>query len=203
VSKHWKQPVRKSIAVRPSRIRREPVRKLTEAELQAVEAAKRERELWSGVSGVVLYGAVIAVLAIGIGAATLLYYNPADAAREARFRQCYNGGINCVLDGDTIYYERQKVEIAGIETPAIQGSKCGVERNRGIAAAVRLAGLLNSGAVSVSDPFRDQYGRVVQTVEVGGKDVAKAMISARFAREYRGEKRDWCAALAESDDSAE
>lgn len=191
---------RKSIAVRPSRIRREPVRKLTEAELQQVEAAKREREKWSAVVGVVSIAAAIAAVMIGIGVATYSKYDAAAAAREAaRFRQCYNSaaGANCVLDGDTIRLGQMWVDIAGIETPAIQGSACDDERVRGIDAAVRLADLLNSGQVTVSAPVRDQYGRVVRDIAVNGKDVGKAMLSARAARPYIGEKRDWCGKAAE------
>ena len=198
MSKHWKQPGRKSIAVRPSRIRRDPPPRMpTEAELQQVEAEKRERELWGGVTGVVIFALSIAVVAIAIGAVTYSRMDPAAAARDAaRFRQCYNGGINCVLDGDTIYFERQKVDIAGIEAPAIQDAACGEEKLHGIDAAVRLADLLNSGTVTVGDPFSDQYGRAVRNVTVNGKDVGKSMLSARLAKEYIGEKRDWCAGAA-------
>ena len=201
MSKHWKQPVRKSVAVRPSRIRRDPpARAKTPAELQAEEAAKREQELWGGVTGVVIFALAIAAVAVAIGALTYSRYHPAS---KARFHQCYNGGADCVLDGDTMYFERQKLDIAGIETPAIQGSQCEIERNRGIDAAVRLAALLNSGEVTVSTPFRDQYGRVVREVQVGGKDVAKAMITAKVAREYLGEKRDWCAIYSPHSESDE
>ena len=111
----------------------------------------------------------------------------------ARFRQCYTGvGDNCVLDGDTIYVQREKVEIAGIEAPLIKGAACGDERTAGIEAAVRLADMLNSGQVMASSPIRDEYGRMVRNVEVNGKDVAKAMIAAGVVRSYTGEKRDWC-----------
>src|SRR5262245_18978705 len=195
-SKIRRKPGSQNVAVRRS-IRPEPVGKLTEAEMQQAEARKSDQEMWGGVTGIVIFAAAIAVVIVGIGAASLFYYNPAAAANEARFRQCYNGGINCVLDGDSIYFQREKVEIAGIETPAIQGSKCEAERNRGIDAAVRLAVLLNSGEVSVSDAFRDQYGRVVRHALVNGKDVGKKMISARVARNYIGEKRDWCARAGE------
>ena len=202
MSKHWKQPVRKSVAVRPSRIRRDPpARPKTQAELQAEVAAKREQELWGGVTGVVIFALAIAVVAVAIGAVTYSRYHPASA--KERFHQCYNGGDDCVLDGDTIYFERQKLDIAGIETPAIQGSQCAIERNRGIDAAVRLAALLNSGEVTIGTPVRDQYGRAVREVQVNGKDVGKAMIAAKVAREYLGEKRDWCAIFAERSDSDE
>jgi endonuclease YncB( thermonuclease family) len=184
------------VAVRPpSRIRRDPPPRLpTEAELKAAELRKREREKWRTVAGLALFGAGIAAAAIAIGAVTYSNYDPAKAAADAgRFRQCYTGvGDNCVLDGDTIYVQRAKVEIAGIEAPQIKGASCGDERERGIDAAVRLADLLNGGEVTVSKAFRDPYGRSVSTVAVNGKDVAKAMTAARVVRQYAGEKHDWC-----------
>lgn len=193
MSKHFKPGSK--IAVRPSRIRRDPVRVPTEAELKQAEVTKREREKWRAFIGVILFAAGIAALAVGIGAVTYSRYDPKAAAAEAaRFRQCYNAaaGANCVLDGDAIRVGADMVEIAGIEAPQIKGAGCGEERLRGIDAAVQLAELLNSGEVAVSAPFRDQYGRAVRKVEVNGKDVAKAMITAKVAKQYIGEKRDWC-----------
>jgi endonuclease YncB( thermonuclease family) len=184
--------------VRVSRIRRDPVRVPTEAELKKAEETKREREMRSGITGIALFGAAIAFLVVGVGAATYAMYDPAGGAHSARFRQCYNAGAgtDCVLDGDTIRLGVQQVDIAGLDAPKIHGSSCGEERTRGIGAAVRLASLLNSGDVVVGDPFRDQYGRAVGKVEVNGKDVAKAMIAAGVAKPYIGETRKWCGPAA-------
>ena len=169
MSKHFK-PGAKPVAVRPSRIRRDPVRVPTEAELKKAEELKHEREMRSGITGIALWGAGIALLIMGAGAATYSMYVPAAGAHEARFRQCYNAaaGTDCVLDGDTIRIGVQQVDIAGLDAPKIHGASCGEERTRGIGAAVRLADLLNSGEVTVSDPTRDQYGRAVREVEVNG-----------------------------------
>ncbi len=156
------KPRRQTLALapsqRPSRIRREPVRLRLEPDTDPVkaEAKAREREMWGGVTGVLLFAAALAVLVVGVSAATIFRDDPAAAARAARFGQCYNAsGPNCVLDGATIYVARQKVTIAGVEAPQIQDARCDAERNRGIDAAVRLADLLNSGKVSVSAPFGD------------------------------------------------
>jgi endonuclease YncB( thermonuclease family) len=190
---------RKPVAMRPSRIRREPVRVPTEAELKAAEVSKREREKWRTAAGVLFFAAGIAALAVAISAATYSRYDAAAVAREAaRFRQCYSAtGVNCVLDGDTIRVQGQWLDIAGLDAPEIKGAACGEERDRGIDAAVRLENLLNSGQVGVSAPVRDQYGRVVRKVEVNGKDVARAMISARVARVYDGETRSVCGKAAQ------
>ena len=69
MSKPFK-PGAKSVAVRPSRIRRDPVRVPTEAELKQAEVDKREREKWRAFGGVIFFAAGIAALAVGISVAT-------------------------------------------------------------------------------------------------------------------------------------
>jgi micrococcal nuclease len=196
VSKHWK-PGRKTVALKPavrrSRIRREPVRLEPQLDPVKAEARAREREMWGGVAGVVLFGVALAVLVVGVSVATIFHEDRAAAARALRFGQCYNAqGPNCVLDGATIYVQREKVEIAGLEAPQIQDARCDAERSRGIDAAVRLADLLNSGKVSVGAPFRDEYGRAVRKVQVDGEDVAGTLVEAGVAREYDGKPQGWC-----------
>jgi micrococcal nuclease len=187
------KPRRPALALAPSRIRREPVRLERELDPVKAEAKAREREMWGGVAGVVLFAAALAVLAIGISAATIFRDDPAAAARATRFGQCYNAeGPNCVLDGGTIYLQGKKVAIAGVDAPQIQGARCENERAQGIEAAVRLADLLNGGPVTVSAPFRDEYGRLVRKVRVGGDDVGEAMVDAGVAREYDGAGQPWC-----------
>ena len=196
MSKHWK-PRKPTVALRPSqrpsRIRREPVR-LEQRELDPVkaEASAREREMWGGVAGVLLFAGGLAVLAIGISAATIFHYDRAAAARAARFGQCYNSGPNCVVDGGTFRVASGTVTVAGLDAPRIQGARCADERAQGIDAAVRLADLLNSGNVTVSAPFRDPYGRAVRKVRVDGEDVGGTLIDAGVAREYDGTTRGWC-----------
>ena len=194
---------RKPVHVRPSRIRREPVRTVSAAELRKTEAKAREREMWGGVAGIALFGAAVAVLAVAIGIMTSFKFDSKKAAEEeARFVQCYSAsGGNCVSDGDTIYVGGEKVRIAGIEAPKIDGSHCEAERNRGIDAATRLADLLNSGNVTVSRSFHEQSGREVRKVAVNGEDVGAALISGGVAREAGSNDPDWCAPADDGDHS--
>ena len=190
VSKPWK-PARPTVALRPSRIRRDPVRIE-----KRVEAASREREIWGGVAGVLLFAFVLVAVVVGISVATLTKDDPAAAAAAARFDQCYTGAANCVSDGDTIHVAGEKVEIAGIAAPRIQDAGCAAERDRGIDAAVLLADLLNSGKVNVSAPSRDPSGREVHKVEVNGRDVAAAMVGNGLVRDAGSDAgssaRSWC-----------
>jgi endonuclease YncB( thermonuclease family) len=198
VSKHWK-PAGKATALggsrirrdpaRPSRIRRDPIRLE-----KKVEAYSEEREIAVGVIGILLMAAVLVVVIVGIAVATIFTVDPAAVNADPKpFGQCYNSdGSNCVLSGDTIFVDHERVLIPGIEAPEINGARCQQEKDRGIAAAVGLSDLLQSGNVTVSPLFRDEYGRAVRKVAVKGQDVSEWMINHSLVRSYTGEKQKWC-----------
>jgi micrococcal nuclease len=148
--------------------------------------------MWGGVAGVMLFAVALVVLVVGISVATIFHDDPAADAREQQFGQCYNGGQNCVVDGNTIYVAGDRVEVAGVDAPQIQGARCPRERDRGIDTATRLAELLNRGRVTAGGTFRDSYGREVRSVWVNGEDVAQKMIGLGLARAYYGAKQGWC-----------
>ena len=193
MSKHWTPP-RQTVKLRPSRIRRDPV-KLNGIEPQPerkLEVNTLERQLWGGVTGIVLIAVSLVALAVGISVAT---FSRADASAQGpRFGQCYNAyGPNCVLTGDSLRFEGDEVQIAGLDVPAITGAKCPEERERGINAVLRLATLLNAGTVTASAPYRDPFGRTVRKLFVNGDDVARKLINEDLGRRYDGGNQDWCA----------
>jgi micrococcal nuclease len=204
MSKHWNpgrltvalKPARKPAlkpALRPSRIRRDPVPLSDSPDApRKLEPPSQERELWGGIAGILLFALALAIVAVGIGAATIFNDDPAADAQAKRFGQCYNAfGPNCVVDGGTIFADGERVAIAGMDAPRIQGAVCADEANRGIEAAVKLADLLNRGPVTVGASFQDEAGRAVRTVAVGGEDVGQAMVSAGLARKAGG-NTNWC-----------
>ena len=197
MSKPW-NPRKQTVALdgaapRVSRIRREPVRRLTEADIAKAEAGKREREMWGGITGVVLFAVAIAILIVGTAIATVFYGDPDADAQARHFGQCFNEfGPNCVIDAGTIRVAGETVQIAGMQAPSIQGAQCETERSRGIDAAVRLANLLNSGKVTLGGTSRDPSGREVRSVQVGGRDVGEAMVAMSLARDYAS-AGSWCA----------
>ena len=192
VSKHW-TPRKKTVELRSSRIRRDPVR-LVENPSQVTRTAvrSREQEMWGGVIGVLLMAMTLLTVIVGVSIATILHDDPEADARAGQFGQCYSGGSNCVVDGSTIYVGGNMIEIAGVDTPAIQDARCPKERERGIDTATRLAELLNSGSVTVGGAFRDPYGRWVQKVQVNGEDIGDKMIAIGLARPYYGNNQGWC-----------
>ena len=180
-------------------MRIEPVRTLSKAEIERAEARAREREIWGGVGGIVLFSLAIAALIVGVGGATFLQFRSSTPVDTERFEQCYaSAAPNCVVDGDTIHIHDEKVLIAGIDAPRIQDSACPDERTKGIAAAVRLVALLNSGKVTASRESPDDYGRSVRTVKVRGEDVADTLIAEGLARRFDGTAIDWCSSDAEA-----
>jgi len=193
---HW-NPGRQTASLGKSRIRRDPARvsKIRRDPVlveKKVEARTDEQEMVFGILGVLLIAAV--VVALVLGAAMFTIFKVVDDGPPAgHFGQCYNeNGPNCVIDGDTIYVGGEKVEIAGIDAPKVLDSRCPSERERGIAAAVAMADLLSSGPVTVSYPFRDEFGRVVRTVKVKDRDVGTKMIGDGLARRFRAENKSWC-----------
>ena len=178
---------------RPSRIRREPVQ--INANLAAApqrRRSSRERELFLGIAGVLIFATGIAAGIIALSIFTVSHADPEADARALQFSQCYNAqGPNCVLDGGTIYAGGARVEIAGMEAPAIADAQCDREHDRGVDAATQLALLLDSGPVTIGAPFRGQDGRTVRKVEVKGRDVALKMINLDLAHEA-GSGLGWC-----------
>ena len=115
---------------------------------------------------------------------------------QGRFAACkWGGGTNCVVDGDTIYLNGDKIRIAGIDAPETHDYACPSELDRGERAASRLQGLLNSGgAVTLTsiDRDEDKYGRKLRNVAVDGTDVGDTLIGEGLVRAYGDGRRSWC-----------
>ena len=188
MSKQW-NPRKPTVELRPSRIRRDP--RLIQRE-EKVTPISTEQEIWLGVTGVVLFAMVIALVTAGFSVVTGFDGGAAGPKNVERFGQCYNSDItDCVIDGDTIYLGGKKVQIAGMNAPRIQGAQCEAERSRGIDSAIRLAEILNRGTVTLGVAAHEPDGRLRRKVEVDGEDVGAAMFDAGAAR-VLGSEAGWC-----------
>lgn len=111
------------------------------------------------------------------------------------FDFCHTGGgFNCVVDGDTFYYQGDKIRIADIDTPETHDYGCDSEQELGNAARVRMQELLNNGAFSLSaiDRDTDRYGRLLRIVERDGKSLGGVLVDEGLARWYEGGRQPWC-----------
>ena len=185
MSKHW-NPGKKTVELRPSRIRRDPA----PAERKKL-ARSHELQMWGGVTGITLFAIAITVLILGISAATIQLFTGGENAQSERFGSC-DGGPNCVIDGNTIRIAGETVKIAGMEAPEIQSARCPEQEQRGVKAVQRLADLLNSGKVTTAGDVREPDGELRRKVLVDGSDVGAAMVRTGLARDYDGTKKNWC-----------
>lgn len=100
----------------------------------------------------------------------------------------------CVaVDGDTFRCGRERVRIADIDAPEIDG-RCREERVLALQARARLAQLLRSGAVEMrrSGRDRDSYGRLLRIVTVDGRNAGDILVAEGLARAWSGRREPWC-----------
>lgn len=113
-----------------------------------------------------------------------------------QFGSCHiGGGINCVVDGDTIWMDGVKIRIADIDTPETHPPRCAAEADLGNRATQRLQDLLNAGPVTLEaiDRDEDRYGRKLRRIVRGGKSLGDILVAEGLARPYRGGPRSgWC-----------
>ena len=113
----------------------------------------------------------------------------------ASFVFCHNnGGTNCVVDGDTIWYRGTKIRITGIDTPETHQPKCAAEAKLGAAATRRMLQLVNAGPFTLQSINRDEdrYGRKLRILTRGGKSLGDILVEEGLARYYKGGRRSWC-----------
>ncbi|MEX2697500.1 thermonuclease family protein [Rhizobium mongolense] len=149
------------------------------------------------------------VWAVVSGAAGWLYLNhnghfdsaavfataPAQDSLSGSFVLCGDSHrTNCVVDGDTFWFEGEKIRIADIDTPELSPPRCEAERLKGEAAKSRLLSLLNAGNFSLAAGFRDEdkYGRKLRTVSRAGNSLGDVLIEEGLARLWDGARQGWC-----------
>jgi micrococcal nuclease len=94
--------------------------------------------------------------------------------------------FHCVHDGDTVWWEGEKIRISDIDTPELDG-KCPSERRRALAARDRLVELLNRPGVRVERAGFDFYHR--RLARFG--DVGDQLVREGHARAEK-RRRSWC-----------
>lgn len=121
--------------------------------------------------------------------------NAAVDNERSSFSFCHSGGgTNCVVDGDTIWYQGDNIRIADIDTPETHPAGCATEAKLGAAATQRLQSLLNAGSFSVEsiDRDTDRYGRQLRVLTRGGESIGGMLVGEGLARWYQGGRRPWC-----------
>lgn len=120
---------------------------------------------------------------------------PTSDSLSAAFSFC--GGdrrVDCVIDGDTFWFQGEKIRIADIDTPELSPPRCEAERIKGEAAKARLRALLNAGKFSLSAGLcdEDKYGRKLRTVTRAGRSLGDTLVNEGLARRWDGARHGWC-----------
>ena len=143
-----------------------------------------------------------------LGATGPRYVDPRELREErpateggssvAHFSLCHTGGgRNCVVDGDTIWLNGEKIRIADIDTPETHPARCADEQRLGDRATARLQNLLNAGPVELypaaNGRTHDRYGRRLAVLARDGQSLGMILVGEGLARRYSGGPRDpWC-----------
>jgi len=112
------------------------------------------------------------------------------------FAPCHGAErVSCVVDGDTIWFNREKIRISDMNAPEISHPECDYELDLGNKARDRLVVLLNAGPFSLDATERrdvDKYGRRLREITRGGKSIGAVMVSEGLAETWVGHRRNWC-----------
>lgn len=114
---------------------------------------------------------------------------------NASFGLCHTGGgRNCVVDGDTFWFEGTKIRVADIDAPETHPPRCDREARLGEEATRELHRLLNAGPFSLESTGRDtdRYGRQLRVVTRDGESLGGALVAQGLARWYDGGRKPWC-----------
>ena len=132
-----------------------------------------------------LQAALVAMMLVSTGA----------LAQSITFEKCGSAKrITCVVDGDTIWFEGEKIRLMDYDTPEPTTNVCGgqIERDLAAAASDRLLELLNKNQFTIAREGEDQYGRTLAVISVGGTNVGEILIAEGLARSWPNGIEFWC-----------
>lgn len=112
------------------------------------------------------------------------------------FPLCSHGGQRtCVIDGDTVRYQGERIRLLDIDAPETRGAQCAAEADRGRRATLRLQELLNEGPFEVvrqGSRDVDVYGRQLRVLARDGRSFGAILVAEGLARPWDGARRSWC-----------
>jgi micrococcal nuclease len=143
-----------------------------------------------------IYAVVAGASIILMASAVISGAEAASSDKPVQFRKCSSGvRYNCVVDGDTLWINGQKIRIADIDAPEISTPKCSSELALGNRATERLIELVNAGPFQLQAwPGRDtdRYGRKLRVLARNGHSLGDILVSEGLARTWSGRREPWC-----------
>ena len=114
---------------------------------------------------------------------------------ETIIQKCGGGKrVTCVVDGDTIWFQGERIRLMGYDTPELKTNICGgqKEKNLAILASTRLVEILNGQPFNIERHGLDKYGRTLAIIRSNGRDVGEMLIKERLARSWPDGDEFWC-----------
>ena len=99
--------------------------------------------------------------------------------------------VNCVVDGDTVWIEREKIRLLGIDTPELSQPQCVQEALWAAESRDRLAQILDS-RVTIEREGQDRYGRMLARLYTPNGEAGDILVKEGFARAWTGRREPWC-----------
>lgn len=134
--------------------------------------------------------------AVLVATAEKAYATDARSKVSVSFQNCAPGTRKaCVVDGDTIWLDGQKIRIADIDTPEVSEPRCSSDLALGNRATDRMLELINEGPFELEGwPGRDadRYGRKLRVLVRDGRSLGDILVSEGLARTWSGRREPWC-----------
>ena len=99
---------------------------------------------------------------------------------------------SCVIDGDTIRLNGERIRLLGIDAPELSRPQCEAERLLARQATIRLSELLSSGPWQVRRDGVDVYGRTLARLRLESGWAGRMLVHEGLARNWDGARRSWC-----------
>lgn len=99
--------------------------------------------------------------------------------------------VTCVVDGDTVWIEGEKIRLEGIDAPEPRG-RCYDELIAAAKATERLRILLTENQFTIKRSGQDRYGRTLAKIIIGDRSAGEIMMSEGLVRKWRGKRETWC-----------
>lgn len=115
------------------------------------------------------------------------------AALALAFSVCPAEGvrITCVHDGDSFIVDRERIRIADIDTPDLDG-QCAYEKQLALRSRDRLVQLLNGEPFQIHRQGEDRYGRTLAVVVNSRGSIGDQLVREALARTWSGRREPWC-----------
>lgn len=104
----------------------------------------------------------------------------------------YEKRVTCIVDGDTFWFEGEKMRLLGVDTPETVG-RCATETRLADQATQLLRTLMSTRAVFIERQGLDPYGRTLVVLHSDGTTIGALLLDAGLAAPYGpGSRIDWC-----------